>query len=124
MPVTRTERGWAGHFCCSDRCQFHRNTLLECGEERIVVSTVGAFAPYEKDYGTIGVNPNRYYETKAFKAVFSRYVIWDVNVGQRVSFDSPWSLGDKPNMADNKADAMHEAVVAELTARLEGGDHD
>ena len=41
MEVKRTERGYPGHFILSHRCVFTRNTLLEYGETRVIVSTVG-----------------------------------------------------------------------------------
>ena len=69
--LNRTERGWAGHFIGAHQCKFRRNTLLELGDVRIVVSAVGAMelqigqtrkCPYEE------VGYKRYFETMVFRA--------------------------------------------------------
>lgn len=48
--VKRTERGWAGHFCCSQSCLFRRNTLIEYKDKKWVISTVGNFRPPNSRY--------------------------------------------------------------------------
>ena len=121
MTVIRIERGWAGHFICADSCLFRRNTLLQKGRTRIVVSTVGGMRNNGK-METIGAF-GRYYETMAFKAQ-KQGPYWEADVTKQLSFESPWSIcapTEKrlPDDVDSQADAMHEAVVAELTARLE-----
>lgn len=112
--VRRTERGWPGHYCCSDKCLFRRNTLLECDDIRIVVSTVGLMKIEDK-YEEVGFN--RYYETMAFHAerVMDRY--WDADVTREVSFDSPRSISKVD--ADDRANDMHEMVVEEIMRGLE-----
>ena len=118
--VKRTERRWAGHFCSSNRCAYRRNTLLEAGGRKIVVSTIGNYRPIRTEELT-EVGHGRYYETMAFVAKQQdKYMdASDIQVG----FDSKWFIGPKEreeefdNM-DNIADAMHEAVVAELSERL------
>jgi hypothetical protein len=122
MKVTRTERGWAGHFCAAHSCLFHRNTLIECGDRRIIVSTVGNYRLQEK-METIG--HLRYYETMAFEARLEG-PYWDANVSESVDFFSPWairadSVEELPDGVDNLADEMHEAVVAELMKKMKGG---
>ena len=121
MKVKRTERGWAGHFCCADRCLFRRNTLLEYGEVRIVVSTIGLMLDdrNNKERKFIQVGLDRYFETMAFHAHLEADRYWDANVGREISFDSPWAIGEVD--ADDKANDMHEAVVAEITKGLESG---
>lgn len=119
--VKRTERGWAGHFICAPSCMFRRNTLLEKGEERIVVSTVGAYR-YKEKLETIGAG-GRYYETMAFKSK-KEGPYFDADVSEQLSFDSEWAIcADSPeglpDDVDNRADQQHELVVAELTAVLE-----
>jgi len=122
--VTKTERGWAGHFICADRCLFRRNTLLECGDIRIVVSTVGLMVdihakgyPNKRKFTTIGCD--RHFETMAFHAEYDgRY--WDADVCRQIYFKSEWAIAEDD--ADDKANDMHEAVVSEITNRLAGGD--
>ncbi len=121
MTIKTTERGWAGHFIGADSCKFRRNALIESGETKIVVSTVGAHFPDNKiePIGAFG----RYYETMAFEAEkVGEY--WDADVSNQVHFDSQWSIcadyvKDLPAYSDNLADAMHERVVAEIANRLE-----
>jgi hypothetical protein len=120
MDVKRTERGWAGHLCVAADCLFRRNTLLECGDVALVVSTIGGYIPqhtcHPQDIGW-----NRAYETMAFHvAVNGPYK--DADVHRQVSFDSEWALpfNGQPDI-DILANDMHEAVVAELTNKMAAG---
>ena len=123
--IQRTERGWAGHFSGAGSCLFRRNTLLECEDTRIVVSTVGLFET-SKSYGFVPINKeyhadpedDRHFETKAFHAVFDgRY--WDADFSREISFESPWCISDVD--ANDRANDQHEAVVSEISARLSSG---
>ena len=118
MEVKRTERGWAGHFCCSYRCEYHRNTLLEYNGMKVVVSTVGRLRKdmVSNTYEELGYK--RYFETMAFMAKEDdKYN--DADVEREISFDAKWSL-PSPDM-ELEADAMHEDVVIELSKRLVDG---
>lgn len=118
--VKRTERGWAGHFICSGSCKFRRNTLLECGDVKIVVSTVGAMYNDKGELEEIGLN--RHYETMAFLVDESTGPYKDADVSNEVYFDSKGVLKwHKDGYIDNEANDMHEAVVKELTEKLERG---
>jgi len=120
--VKITYRGWAGHFCMGHRCLFHLHTLLECGEERVVVSTVGNLRNSEVRNGegrtiqTIGLD--RCYETMAFRAVWEE-PYWEADVSNELSFDSPWAIEDAKCDSDLRANKMHEAVVEEFRQKME-----
>lgn len=121
--VIRQERGWAGHFICADQCLFRRNTLLTCGDVRIVVSTVGLWkANYVTD-GTMDfdrkfqeLGPGRYFETRAFHAKYI-HPYWDANISREVFFESPWCV-TTPD-ADDIANEQHDAVVEEIAGWME-----
>jgi len=125
MTVIRTERGWAGHFCAARNCLFRRNTLLECGEQRVVVSTVGNWINGDERGKRAGkpeqIGLDRYYETMAFGANLQGQY-WDADVTRQLYFDAPWSVDHIRDDADAEANANHEAVVAELTARMGNGE--
>lgn len=129
MKIIRTERGWAGHFICANRCRFRRNTLLEKGEVRIVISTVGLMEKWSGDprqdkniigFETIGFA--RYYETMAFHAEQAPSRYFDIDVSRQIDFTSPWTIDIID--ADDKANDMHETVVQEITRRMKAGEFD
>ena len=119
MTIQREERGWAGHFMCAYLCQFRRNTLLTCGNRRIVISTVGNM--YDKRGQREKIGYECYYETMAFEAVWKNGY-FDADTNREVEFDSPWRLNENDDQSDQKANDMHEAVVAELMRSLEAGE--
>ena len=74
--------------------------------------------PPEIPDDTIGAG-GRYYETMAFGAK-KEGPYWDADVGKQINFKSEWAIWadavDKlPNGSDNIANAMHDAVVRELS---------
>lgn len=105
--VKRTERGWAGHFICSYRCNFRRNTLLEYEGEFIVVSTVGRME-HTRDPMLKTVGRDRYYETMAFYSDTSDLKFHDIDVERQIHLDCDWALNE---IDDNKANDMHEKAV-------------
>lgn len=114
--VIRTERGWAGHYCLADKCLFRRNTLLNCNDIFIVISTVGVRL---EDGKCTEVGPGRYYETMAFFSNSDDLTYHDANVSQNINFDSKCYLC---LFDDNQANDMHENVVEELTNKLKKGE--
>lgn len=121
MTVKRTERGWAGHFICADRCRYRRNTLLELGDVAIVVSTVGAMWTDRSHDKPETIGCGSYYETMAFHADRDGAYV-EANVHRQVSFESEWEIDRwEDDDIDMQADAMHEAVVAEIADRMVSG---
>ena len=121
--VKRTERGWAGHYICSSRCLFRRNTLIECGQVRIVVSTVGlqqSLSEGSERFEPVGCD--HYFETAAFHAEWSgRY--WDADVCRQLSLSGlglPCQIFELD--ADDLANEMHETVVSELMNKMQAGE--
>lgn len=120
MEIERTERGWAGHFICANRCRFRRNTLLRLGDVRIVVSTVGLMEPLREGEPFQEIGLDRHYETMVFHADPNDTRYYDADVTAQIFFDSPWAIEDVD--ADDSANEMHETVVSELTERLKSGE--
>jgi len=115
--VKRTERGWAGHFICSDSCKFRRNTLLECGDKAIVVSTVGAMYDEKGNLQEIGIH--RHYVTMCFYVDETSGEYKDADVSRGIFPEGKWALKwHKDGYIDNEANEMHENIVTEMTAKL------
>jgi len=110
-----TERGWAGHFICADRCRFRRNTLIEFGIKKVVVSTVGDMV-IGNEQQQIGLD--RYYETMSFEAQLDADGYWDADVTKPVVFDSEWCVTKLTSESDAEANQMHNNVVSEISNKL------
>lgn len=126
--VKITERGWAGHYICSDKCLFRRNTLIQYKDKNWVVSTIGnqvSWNPFSKKKEPIPVGYSRWYETMAFVADDSEY--HDVIVDKEIEFDSLDGLYAKTYdelkglypYPDNAANDMHDEVVKELIMKIQ-----
>lgn len=130
MKIKKTERGWAGHFICASDCTFRRNTLVEYGKKKVVVSTVGCMRRIN-DSGNYSkpeeIGWNRYYETMSFMADDSIYN--DANLSEQIypSVDVKWAidkqeLEEKKDYIDNVADEMHENYVKAIESMLINGE--
>lgn len=124
MEVTRTERGWAGHFISASRCMFRRNTLIDAGDKKWVVSSVGNWIVDDRLEPQM-IGANRYYETVAFQAdLDSPYL--DADVFCQIPFESQWGIFGNSwqevikryRYPDLIANEMHEKVVAELMEKI------
>jgi hypothetical protein len=116
LEVKRTERGWDEHFIETSHCYFRRNTLLECGEERIVVVTIGIPEGCEQENGC------GHYETMAFRAK-KVGIYWVADRTKKFHFKSNRHLPREyfhpsPETFNAEANDMHETVVAEIIERL------
>lgn len=94
--VKVTYRGWAGHLCVASKCLFHLNTLIECGDKAVIVSTVGEYRPdhTKGEMETVGID--RFYETMVFAAKpkdADGFI--DIAVDQQLSYDGKWSYNDE-----------------------------
>ena len=132
--VKRTERGWAGHYICSRDCLFRRNTLLEYGNKKWIVSTVGCqicrydLSPYYKIGDIMSIGASRWYETMAFESSYDEYD--DADITKEIQFKGDWSIwgetwedvmkkyNQHPDIAANE---MHETVVNELKEKIKNG---
>lgn len=117
--VTQVERGWPGHHILATRALFRRNTLLECKETKVVVSTIGLIRSRQVSSGFETLdNAGSFFETKVFhcRKDDSRYR--DADFNREIKFQAygvpshePLDFTVKEVDADDKANQMHDSVV-------------
>lgn len=119
--LTITERGYAGHFAGWRNCDYRRNTLIEYGTRRIIVSSIGDYYLFEPD-GPQEIGHDRYFETKVFPAhLVEGY--WVADTTREISIESPnqinkETLTDSSFQTFNLMDNQHDDVVKEITEKL------
>ena len=90
--------------------------MLAYNEIKIVVSSLGLME-IDGKFDTVGAG--RHFETMAFHADKNDKRYFDADVSKQVYFDNDWAIAEVD--ADDKANEMHEAVVAEISTKLEQG---
>lgn len=117
--VKITERGWPAHYILGHRCVFHRNTLLECGDVKIVVSSVGQLM-LKRHNGLedelVEVGSGRFYETMVFYAKEDKW--HDADSTKEVATYVP---DVKDPYDEIPANSFHDAIVAKYVEKLKKG---
>lgn len=124
--VKITERGWAGHFIAANGCRFRRNTLLEYGNRKWIVSTVGAYYPRGARYPEM-IGDERWYETMVFEGEMKSNGYIDANVEKEFFpkndcgiWGTSWDeVLERYPTPDNAANDMHERIVTEMIERIQ-----
>lgn len=122
--VSVTERGWPMHFVGAAACTFRRNTLLCCGDNAVVVSSVGNYRPPSLKGNSCEIGVRAFYETLALR-VYRDGAYLEGDADQHIDFDSPGRLGLDPavdSYADMAANLMHDRVVEEFRSRMLAGE--
>lgn len=122
MEAKRTWRGWQGHFIRP--VWWHLNTLVECGEVMVVVSTVGQLSHgkigYAADGGRAGEDDwegldvlGNTYETMVSPADDSEYhdAVFDFE-------NDPYSHLTRHYKSENEAQAGHYEVLDAVSVLL------
>jgi hypothetical protein len=116
MYIETKERGWAGHFCKSSDCLYHRNTSVTNGDVTVIISTVGNYYPNNANV-LDDLGGGRIYETMVFlgKEQFN-YIEADVE-NEVVNDVGQWFLtrNELRQDSDNQADEMHDRIVNAVT---------
>lgn len=111
------ERGWAAHFCLAHQCTFHRNTLLEKGDVKIVVSSVGKLPSKHGDQ-LEEIGCDRYYETMVFFAKNDKWQDADAERGEIACYvpkvEDPWD--------EMPANFLHDKIVEEFLNKMAGNE--
>ena len=118
--VTITERGWPGHFILGHRCLWRRNTLLELGERRLVVSSVGRCLDKSDDQETfmaIGGN-GRMMETMTFVARYDD-PYWEADIHRPLHNGRTWFSKDASRNATLEYEMIHLITVKHWQSEIE-----
>lgn len=121
MNIVITERGWAGHFCLADQCLFRRNTLIECGEKRVVVSTVGNCHPHSMKGKLHYIGWDKaVYETLVFQAqLVGKY--WEADIMEELDGVRLRESQIESGKDDLMANEMHEKMVQKFAREMRQG---
>ena len=108
--VQVSERGWAGHFCLAHKCLFHRNTLLEKDDVKIVVSSVGKMMLKHDSNKLHEIGYGRYYETMVFFAKDDAWHDADASRGEIATY-VPEAYENHDTFDEIPANELHDKIV-------------